>query len=304
MKKLIKLLCIAGLAIVSCKKENTVNEPVFDVSVRTNTVKVREPVTFYLSGNPDLISFWSGEKTHIYSNNSVNSERGVKQWVQFETQVGAGTQTNNLKLMASKDFSGVYDAENIAKATWTDISNRVNWATSTTRVGTGQIDLLDFSTAENNTPVYLAFYYYSPKNDLKPRRWTIVNLQVHNVLANGITTTFAPTLLSALFKDVDLKNPTYNWSITSGMVMNDGPIGTDENENWAISGPIDLNRVGTADFANTSDGLLKGISDAPVQEFSYNFAAAGKYTVTFEASNVSINEKKTVVRNIDITVEP
>lgn len=304
MKNLIKVIAVAALAIISCKKDETVKEPEFDVTVRSNTVKVGEPVTFYFNGNPDLISFWSGERTHIYANQSVNSEKGVKQWIEFETQLGAGTQVDNLKLMVSKDFSGVYDAAGIASATWTDISNRVNWATSATRVSTGQISLLDFSTETDNKPLYIAFYYYSPQNTLKPRRWTIVNFKAHNVLANGITTTFAPTLLSSLFKDIDLKNPNYNWVINSGMVMTDGPIGTEENENWAISGPIDMNRVGTADFANTSDGLLKGISDAKVSEYSYSFMAAGTYTVTFVASNANLKEKKTVVRNLEITVKP
>lgn len=304
MKKLLAVVIIAGIALGSCKKEKEVVEPEFDVTVRSSTVKVGDPVTFYINGNPDLLSFWSGERTHVYANAAVSSEKGVKQWIQFETALAAGTQTDNLKLLVSKDFNGVYNAESVAKAKWTDISSRVSWATGTTRVTSGQVNVLDFSTETNNTPFYVAFQYYSPKNALKPRRWTIVNFQANNALANGITTTFAPTNLATLFKDVDVKNPTYNWSITSGMVSPDPPIGAEENENWAVSGPIDINRVGTADFANTSDGLLKGISDAPVKEYSYSFLSAGKYTVTFVATNVSMEEKKTVVKNIEITVVP
>ncbi|RZK43150.1 MAG: DUF5017 domain-containing protein [Pedobacter sp.] len=305
MKTLTKLLIfIFAFTVVSCSKDENIVEPKFDVTVRSNTVKVGEPVTFFISGNPDILSFWSGERTHVYSNQSVSSEKGVRQWVQFETQLGAGTQTNNLKLMASNDFSGTYDAESIAKATWTDISSRVNWATSGTRVGSGQVSLLDFSTATNSKPVYLAFHYLAPKNTIKPRRWTIVNLQVHNVLANGITTTFAPTLLSSLFTDVDLQNPNFNWTINSGMIMMDAPVGEETNENWAISGAIDLNRVGTADFANTSDGLLKGISDGAVTEYNYSFVTAGTYTVTFVGTNANLKDKKTVIKNIEITVQP
>lgn len=295
---------VVGVFLASCKKDKNVEEPEFEVTVRSSTVKVGDPVTFYISGNPDLISFWSGEKTHVYSNAAVSSERGVKQWVQFESQ-SAGTQPNNLKLMISKDFSGTYDAENIAKATWTDITNRVPvWATNSTRVRSGEVDLRDFSTEQNNKPIYIGLHYNSPKNTLDPTRWILVNFQVHNVLANGITTTFAPSLASSLFKPVYLKDQTYKWDIGSGMISPNPPIGAEEHESWAISGPIDLNRVGTADFANTSDGLLKGISDAPVREYSYNFLAAGKYTVTFVASNVSLKDKKTIVKNLEITVTP
>lgn len=304
MKILIKLLVIVSVGLGSCTKDENVAEPEFDVSVRAATVKVGEPVNFYITGNPDLISFWSGERTHIYANNAVSSQKGVRQWVQFETQ-SAGTQPNNLKLMASTDFNGIYDAENVTKATWKDITDRIpTLATNATRVPSGEVNLLDFSTETDNKPVYLGFYYSSPKNNLDPTRWIIVNVRVNNVLANGITTTFAPTVASTLFKAVYIKENGFLWDVGSGIVSPNPPTGAEPHESWIVSGPIDLNRVGTADFANTSDGLLKGLSDAKVQEYNYSYTAPGKYTVTFVASNVGLKDKKTMVKNIEITVVP
>ena len=69
MRNLIKVFCILLVVIlsVSCKKE-VANEVDFDVTTASKTYKLPDSIVFNITGNPDVISFYSGEAGHSYDN--------------------------------------------------------------------------------------------------------------------------------------------------------------------------------------------------------------------------------------------
>ncbi|RZM24195.1 MAG: DUF5017 domain-containing protein, partial [Pedobacter sp.] len=117
---IIALAILYGISLVSCKR-NEIVTPEFNVSTDKETYKVDEEVTFNFSGDPQNIVFWSGERGKSYANRERTQEKGVPV-LRFMTAAGAGTQSNNLSVLVSSNFSGAYDAQSIANATWTEIS--------------------------------------------------------------------------------------------------------------------------------------------------------------------------------------
>jgi hypothetical protein len=298
------LLFIAITGLFACKKD--AEAPKFDATIQTASPKAGSPVKFSINGNPDYIAFYSGEAGKEYQHRNRTMSKGSSQYLQF-TSVATGGQTGNVKLMASKNFNGNYDAAGIAAATWTDISSRAVLSTGAS-ASSGQVSLTDFNT--DDKPVYIAFYYQSPVNAQKPRTWSITALTINNVLISkeGTTTTsvvagnfgVAGNFANAGFRGVSLQNNTYNWvSSATALNMTGGPIAEPLNEDWAISAPIQLNSV--------MPDLALGIKapDSPIlNEYSYTFANAGTYTVTFVGKNSTIDGTREIIKHLTVTVAP
>jgi hypothetical protein len=312
MKKIfLYTLSVIGLLTTSCSKSE-LETPEFDVTVSpTSILKVGQQITFNISGNPQNITFYSGEKNKKYENRARNNEKGT-QILQFSSQafvgdaLAANNQTDNLKIKVSTNFNGSYDAAGIAAATWTDITSRavISGPSPTptgTNVASGPINLGDFSTAGSDKPIYLAFHYYSPSNTQKPRQYNISALTLNNTLADGTVNALVTATNTAGFKFVDLKNPARVWGFSGATLFNGAAgIGEAENEDWAISGPIDLNRVITAD----PGVILKNTSAGAITTYTYLFTVAGTYKVTFVASNNSQDGARTVVKELMLTIAP
>lgn len=293
----LSFLIISSL-LFSCKKEG-VKSPEFDVKTDKGTYKVGEQVVFNFSGNPNFISFYSGEVGNNYANRARTRENG-KAIMQFTSTQAGGSQVGNLKIMISNDFSGVYDAPSIAKATWTDITNRAILSpggTAGNNTPSGNVDLSDYAAL--NKPVYIGFYDFAPQNTLQPRGWTIGGLTINNTLTDKTIFAVVPNFLAAGFVAVDLQNPTYKWTITSTQMQVPSIIpGQATNEDWSISTAIDLNTV-NPDYSIP----IKGI-DTRVANYSYVFKAAGTYTVTFLASNINVDDEKDIVKTLVLTINP
>ncbi len=313
MKKssiIISGLFFLGLFFFSCEKQK-IDAPNFDVRTDAVTYKVGQQVTFNFTGNPQNIVFWSGEKGHIYANRNRTSEQGVLQTVQFTSQAGAGTQNNNLSVLVSNDFNGTYDAASIAKATWTDITSRAVLSSNATAgagasVSSGAVNITDLGSADDK-PVYFAFHYLSPSNALIPRQWTISAFTVVNKLTDGTSNNVVANLSNAGFQSVDVQNATYQWALTpnalspTSMTLTAGGAGTAANEDWVVSAPVKLNTVSLVDYG-VSVISLSTIS--PPKSYSYVFTSAGTYKVTFYAFNQDVDDLKSVVKELTITVTP
>jgi hypothetical protein len=298
MKKLspnpLYVLLLFTAIISSCYKDK-VTVPDFDVNIADTALKVGQPITFIFSGNPDYLTFYSGETGHIYANRNRTSEAGIAQSLKFTSAVSGGSQPNNLLVMASTDFDGIYTPADIAKATWTDITSRATLSTGAA-LSSGAISLNDF--AQQAKPFYLGFYYYAPQTTLQPRNWTISATSITNTLADGTVSTILADFPSAGFKNVNVQDTSHNWAISpTSMLITGGGIGEPLTEAWAISVPINLNTVSAPDFGVG----IKSI-DALLPSYSYTYAKAGTYTVTFLAANTDVNDSKAVVKQIVINV--
>ncbi len=309
MKKLIFCSLIAA-AVASCSKV-AIEEPDFEVTTAKTTYTVKDTVSFDFSGNPNYITFFSGEAGKRYELAAVTKKDADSTVLFFSTNTTAANATtqplsvNNVAVLASTDFTGIVDSANIRKATWKDISSKAVFATTTTTVQSGNIrvDSLKSATA----PLYIAFRYKSDtaKATYLPRKWVVASFGLKNYfkdvvypLAGGTTGAVLP-FASGGFNEKSILNSSSNWVYNNAnLTFNAAAIGSLPDEDWAISRPFDLtlypSDLGTA-IKNTSVRLT---------QYRYRFTAPGTYVVSFVAKNMDSENAKQVVRQITLTVTP
>lgn len=295
MKNSFIIICMI-LTLCSCAKKD-VDVPDFDVTTSTLTYKAGDVVKFNFTGKPDIISFYSGEPGFRYKYTSRLNITGkaTLQFTSFASTVG--TQTNTLRILASTDFSGSYDATGIANATWTDLTSRAVISSGTDNTPSGVIDLSDIKAA--GKPVYFAFSRHDDNDPVKkPWSWIIRSFNI-NLLADDDGLSYPITTIStAGWKPVDVLNSTYKWVVsTTALTGTAGPVNTPENEDWVITNPLYLYTV------KPDVGVAIKTIDANVDNYSYIFKTPGTYTVTFVARNVNATDQKQVIKEFNIVIQ-
>jgi len=292
------LAAVAALILSSCKKQ-AIDTPSFDVSVTKTSFAVNEPITFTFSGTADIVSFYSGVTGSEYRYKGRTTVDGTPQ-LQFNSyRSGASTQTNTMSVLISKDFDNVFSIDDLQKATWTDITSRATLSTGVDNTPSGVIDLTD--QMSGNTPIYLAFRY-TAKNDpvVAQPTWAIKAIAINNVAANG-TVTAIGTQSSISWGSISVLNPVNLWAAatTTSLSFTGGAINANDNEDWIISQPIQLNRA-QATFA-------VNIKPSPTTKLTtYTFTGypvAGTYTASFEAINANKWDTKSTVKEFTFTVK-
>lgn len=286
-----------SLLLTACSKKMEVEAPEFQVRVDKASYKLGDTVIFSFEGKPENIVFYSGEGGKNYDNRERTQATGKVQ-LEFTSYIANKGQDNTLQLLASTNFSGTVNAEGIAAATWTDISTRCILSTGVDKTSSGIVDLSDFAAL--NKPLYLAFRYTGYKhNTLKQPTWAIRTFDVNNVLPEGTYSITNST--STGWRAADLKNSTVVWDIRStGQLVITGNSATtinEDNEDWAISRPLILSVV-TPDIGEP----IRDVGSASLSNYKYVFAKTGTYTVTFLAFNNTVDDYKSVLRQIEVTI--
>lgn len=292
MRASIFIIGITAFLLVACSKDK-IKQPEFEVTTTALTYKKGEEITFKFSGNPDNITFYSGETGKSYDYRNRTSLPGKLQ-IQFSSLVDRGVR-NNLSLMVTTDILGTINSSVVETAKWTDVSSRAVFSTGADNTPSGLVDLSDFS--DQGKPVTLAFKYTDVKSTIQQNRWVIRTFNASSV-RDGMATPLA-VMADAGWVGVSFKNPAITWTITTAqLLMYGGAVGVDDNEDWVISKQLDPN------FIKSDIGyVLKDISTRP-SDFTYTYTAAGVYKVAFLASNRVGTASKEVVKEIVLTIVP
>jgi Domain of unknown function (DUF5017) len=304
------IVMMASSILISCQK----NLPVdglenFNVTTDSVSYKAGTSVRFaFQGGEAQDISFYSGEtlKDYDFKDGHIVDVTGQTAVLAFSTAVNLGTQLNQLYVMASTDFKGDYSSMAAVKAaTWTDITARFKYGTTTTFLATSA-DVTDLMVA--GKPLYIAFKYITKPQGVNgvARQWSIQSLTLTS--GKKLNNTVALTLSdepSAGFQLVDQSATTAPAlsAITTAKIVLQGNNYTTANdptsENWAISTGINIDKVNLGPDLSTA---LKGMTSAALKEYRYVYATPGTYKAVFTASNNSINETKQTAKTINVTI--
>lgn len=297
MKKIFYISSVLVLLLSCNKKEVT---PInFNVTTSATTYKVGDSVIFNFTGNPDFITFYSGEAGHQYQYSTRDFATGGVPIMQFNSYRQYGVDDSTLHILISTNFTGSYTTGGVDSATWKDITNRAILSTGTDQTPSGAINLSDF-VGEDNSPLYIAFKYRdTSKNGTSSlRTWTITNFVLNTTFSDSTVASVA-TLSSASWKDVTYITSTAAWIIsTTSLKINGGAAGGPENHNWVISGSLYPNRV------SPDTGVVLKNMTVRLSNYTYVFSKAGTYNVTFSAVNENIYGRQQVIKTIPITVNP
>ncbi len=304
------IVMMASSILISCQK----NLPVdglenFNVTTDSVSYKAGTSVRFvFQGGEAQDISFYSGEtlKEYDFKDGHIVDVTGQTAVLAFSTAVNLGTQLNQLYVMASTDFKGDYSSMTAVKAaTWTDITARFKYGTTTTFLATSA-DVTDLMVA--GKPLYIAFKYITKPQGVNgvARQWSIQSLTLTS--GKKLNNTVALTLSdepSAGFQLVDQSATTAPAlsAITTAKIVLQGNNYTTANdptsENWAISTGINIDKVNLGPDLSTA---LKGMTAAALKEYRYVYATPGTYKAVFTSSNNSINETKQTSKTINLTI--
>ncbi len=189
---------IAGLSLLllmACDGDLPVrNVPSFDVTTAASTFKVGQEVVFKITGEADVIGFYSGQMYNDYDfrDGRVMQFNPQGANLSFTSSVQNGTQANQLAVLASSDFNGNYGSlANVKTATWTDITSRFTLGTSATFLASTNKSISDLVVT--GKPLYIAFKYVTKPqatNGLS-RTWMI---QGFNVTSSTLVSNVNPVL--------------------------------------------------------------------------------------------------------------
>jgi hypothetical protein len=309
--------------MAGCTKDNDVETPDdFTVTVEKNTFSVNDTVRFYLTGDPDVITFYSGEFGKLYGNRARFFEKGVNKLVfQANMNQGKTISDDKLELLLSANLVN-YDAAGIAAATWTNLTTRnTKWpkSLSNTFVTSDSIDISDFADADK---VNIAFRAVTKKTDTAmQRRFQIQNLTLGNRLADGTYTALFSNFANTGWAQTSIANPTRTWDVGDWNVSNANSLtnsagvtirtaypitfnpGTDssgtDNNDWLLTSAVNLKTV-KAD----AGVVIKNGAQSQMTAYQAIYKTPGTYLVSFVATNARTKGTAEVVRSITITIHP
>lgn len=304
MKKISILLIGIGLIYQSCNKQIELKPGIenFDISLEKKTYKVGEEVNFYLHGDPDMIVFYSGEVLHQYAYKDGRKLTLDNLNLSFTTSkpVTLRRQDNQLFIMASTDFNGDYsNFSNIEEATWTDITDRFTLSESITFSPSGEVDISDLIVEDR--PLYIGFRYVSyPHDQGRVGNWHVQNFSLVGRTVLGPMTLGDMKESGFMLVDQHPDLAPSKSKLTATRITLYGDLDIDMlTESWAVSKGFE---TGETDLGFDLPVAIKGMESAPLNRYTYIYNEPGTYKATFVASNASVDEHKSIVREIEFTI--
>jgi hypothetical protein len=244
MKKILNLFIIV-FTITSCNKESIVDLDAFKVVMTKIPTKVGDTAFFSIQGNPDFITFYSGERGRNYNfKDRIVAENSIPQIIFTTFGQGLSSQfPNSLALMISTNYNG--NAADIKSATWTDITRRAILSMGTTGTSSGTIDLSDFRKFDS---VYIGFRYNAATSSTSSQpTWTIQSFNVNNLSLPDSTVYNIRTISMLGWQTIDVSNSVNTWQVSSSQLrITGGSANALANEDWVVA-KVRLSEV-TPDF--------------------------------------------------------
>lgn len=306
------IFLLAALLLTACER-GEVETPDLKVTVASTVVKVGTPVDFFLSGQSDMIAFYSGEVGNDYAQRQDNRIVETTIAVSYSTILSNGTNPLFMPLRYSNDLqcsdpSGIFTQADIEAATWHDISHLFKQPTTpqaSVHIPAGEVDITDYF-ADEETPMYLSYYYRVDPS--MGGSWTRSYVNIQSFLISGITPVGKETIYR--FTDCnwqavtneesygDSKNslPDVNTSRLLGRCAN---VKT-EKEAWFVGGPF--YKQASVNMGPDMSTPIKANSDPMPASYRHTFSTPGDYTVTFVGINASVYGRSETVRSIKLKV--
>lgn len=342
LNKLLIAVGIASFALASCENELT-KDAKLSVNVATNegvsfdgqtiTVKKGTPVEFHFNGDPDFLTFFSGEagKKYEYRDRITVDENDIESStlkLDLQSQYGKLSAIDFHLYVSDNDFPGLFknkfeeDSVLVEKHEgWKDLipADQLPTPTSTKSF---EFDMKPYLGKR----IVIAAMYKGVDNSQTQPKFFFKNMQIVNKMTDGSETSlgagsFGLTALNMLYKhnlsdqkalSTTAKVTNLAYGTTNKSAPNISGIWNLEDINnffihssgakaalkysWLVSNLLVVNAC-TPD-AGTG---LKDITEN-VESYSYTYDKPGTYTATFVATNGNYKQQKTVVHEYKVVV--
>ena len=308
------------ISFSACQKEQA-PDFTFDVKIDKNVHNLSDTVVFSIEGNPDVITFYSGEpgRNFDYKDRTVRTDGVFKLGFQIRCDDPSGftaIANQNFKVLVSNNYLASYstaadlnvaasqDSVMVNKATWIDVTSRFSLPSSGTisTFYTVLADLSDIAKTSVN-PLYVAFKCDGNSfGALGANGITIGSLALSSTYADGTVANYnvAPGgTVSTTWKILKLANTANSWATSTTQLKFTSALTTNYTEDWAISNGFSPS-LAIPDVAVP----IKNITNKPLTSYKYKFPKVGDYKIVFMASNNRANSIKPKIKEIYLTVNP
>lgn len=322
---------IASLALVSCENElsqdvelgvNVVTTEGVSFDGQTITVKSGTPVQFNFNGDPDFLTFFSGEdgKKYEYRERiTINEDEVESSVLDFTITPQYGKPAKILSMYIADDFPGLdkkdFEADSVLveKQAWKELIPQEELPQAV-KVQSYKVDMKPYLGKR----VAIAICYRGQDKTNTQSRFTFNNMQIVNTLTSGqqtslSATSFGFTPINMLYKHNldDQKGMTANRAYgtvtnnTSGIwnfkdmnafFIHSSNANTELKYSWIVSNLLVANSC-TPDAGTNIKTISLGLNT-----YSYTYAQPGTYTATFVATNGNYKQTKSVVRAYKVVV--
>ena len=326
IKKLNIIFCatLLSIGVISCDdKVESANS--FAVSTEKQTYKVGEPVTFNFKGNPDYITFYSGEPNSEYKyrfRTEIDPEDIEALTLTFDVFAQYGRPFPDqpefpLSVFLTDQFEGLKkDSNEKDRARIEELENSADNVTAGSGMPSkaNERNSLSLDISKYAKNFSLAFKYEGFKDDTSAQRtFTISNMIINSKLKNGQELSIAQAMdLGFIAYDMgdeaDLfeGNPYYvgatqgSWNLSNigknELKIVGGPKSFHANLDWLVSTPMKLNKA-MPDKGNAIKDITINLSS-----YIFTYDKPGKYEVNFVGGNANHKGQKEVVRTLIIEV--
>lgn len=318
--KLYIVFIMVTMFLTGCNPDN-VDNVTFDVSIAdcTNQIHTGREVTFLFEGNPDYITFYSGENGNSYANkdrttvtlNSLTLEASFKQ--QYTDKEYYNKEL--IHVYISEDFSGNYTVEGIKNSHWTKISGQeagqlIVPAPPTSSSVTTESTYNLAKYADKN--FYVAFEYNAPKREEVPEsdgngkyvqapRIDVQSLVLKKETADGQQVAMSNTATDWGFQIVyENSEQKGSYLVNDESLLFQPQKNLEHNDDDIIVWMVSQNLVPNS-VSPDKGTAIKG-TDVALSSYTYTYSQPGVYTATFIATNANMWNSKQTIKEITFTV--
>lgn len=302
---LILPLLLLGALLTACDADE-VEAVAFDITLQNDAdaIYAGDDVVFRFSGEPDYVTFYSGEEGSRY----VNRHRTTVE-VEALTLSYTFTQryTENALLnhaathiYISEDFDADYTPEGIARATWTQLSQTSGeeWLVPTATARQQTLSSSGDLSAYRDKRFTLAFHFETPRLEQaigQPRVDIEPLTLTKTVDGQPVEVTNPQTDFG--FRFVTETPSTGNYSASATRLLFQ-PSGAQNGLSvWAVSQLLDPSAT-SIDYGTPVRSM-----DMPAASVTHSYAEPGVYTATFVARNANRWNTREAVREITVEVK-
>lgn len=280
-------------ALASCSDEAP--RATMSVSLESTTVKAGEPACFLIDSDADNIVFYSGEPGHEYN---LRDRRFADNdlMVDFVSYTDQSTGIHpNFQLLVSSDFNGIYDPDNVAAATWTDVTDLFTLPEKTGQnTPSGSVNLKEYAGDDNESLIYFAFRYYDLDGVAVKNRWVVRSISINKVSPEGGIATIAD-IKTAGWQNV-IMSGTAQWTLPGSQLLAAGNTSTNDKDMWAVSAGFNIHT------SEPSTGIVLKNLATQLDRYTYTYETPGSYEAVFASSSVWYNSENSAVTSVTVTV--
>lgn len=339
LNKLFIALSVASMAFASCENE-LVQDVELDIAIETNdnvqfdgktiTVKQGTPIPFKVGGDPDFLTFFSGEagKEYRYKDRTqVDPSEITSSRLQFSLQAQYGKPANIMQILVSDNFPGLAtndfkaDSVLVEEHQWQTLIPQ-NELPQTATTLSYDIDMTPYMGKR----IAIALRYEGVDNSAVQSRFQFNNMGIVNTLENGLVTnlsasSFGFTALNMYYAHPEVldaegvsgnrrntiggkpygtatNNTSGVWNLSNfnAFFIHSTPANTPLMYAWLVTNLMVVNGC-TPDSGTAIKSLHQSLS-----AYNYTYNTPGTYTATFVATNGNYKQETSVVKEYTVVV--